>query len=286
MEPNAIARRNSNSLYANDNMLVDQLSMSDNTRHVPTVVKHAEATSESDDVPDNMSIGSMDFTDLEPVLYNSPDRHNWKRHFNSPPEKSTKIQRNSDKGKHVMLPDTGSFYDVEDIVAHKVYRSQAVMYEIKWKGYDSRQNTWEIANHIHEDCPELCLAYWSKQKNTPIPKNVPRSRNHQQPLTATKKSYMDLLQKYNIDNDSLVPFFRKQGYRLSYDLDFPTKTTNWKKELRAIHFVQRVKSTDQMLAYVSWMNKKKTVHVVQELHEKCPDLLINYYESCLTFAKS
>lgn len=146
------------------------------------------------------------------------------------------------------------------------------MYEIKWKGYDSKQNTWEIASHIHEcvscfhscykrlliyglyrDCPQLCIDYWNKQENTPIPKNVPRQKQQQkQQSSHNTRSYIERLQKYNIDNNSLVPYYRKQGYRLSYDLDFPTPSTDWKKELRVIHFVQRVKSTDQILAYVSW----------------------------------
>lgn len=77
MDADTFGPRVSNSLYADDSMLVDHFSMNDNTRHVPTVVKHAEATSESDDVQDNMSIGSLDYPDLEPVLYDSPDRHYW-----------------------------------------------------------------------------------------------------------------------------------------------------------------------------------------------------------------
>lgn len=120
--------------------------------------------------------------------------------------------------------------------------------------------SWFYSYHLclliwdYRDCPRLCIDYWNRQENIPIPKNVPR-QHQQRPSSSssqTIQSYIQRLQKYNIDNNSLVPYYRKQGYRLSYDLDYPTAETDWKKELRVIHFVQRVKSTDQILAYVSW----------------------------------
>lgn len=77
MEADAFTTRVPSSLYANDSMFMDQFTMSDNTRQVPTVVKHAEATSESDDVQDNMSVGSLDCPDLDPVFYDSPNRSHW-----------------------------------------------------------------------------------------------------------------------------------------------------------------------------------------------------------------
>lgn len=186
MEANAFAPRVSSSLYADDSMLVDHFSVNDNTRHVPTVVKHAEATSESDDVQDNMSIGSFDYPDLEPELFDSPDQRYWpthehgqvdfmvgdpsvssssrqqqqqqqhhpsstskttrrqqsthhskstplKRRVNSSSsEKNSETQKtsNNKKEKHVIQPDStvmeeeedDPFYEIEDIVGHKVYR--------------------------------------------------------------------------------------------------------------------------------------------------------------------
>ncbi|KAI8148797.1 hypothetical protein BJV82DRAFT_589677 [Fennellomyces sp. T-0311] len=179
-------------------------------------------------------------------------------------------------------------YEVEAIISHKVYRSMVVQYRVKWMGYSAKDATWEPASSIHEDCPKMCIDYWSKHEPRPI--NAPTSSSPagqrkppSTPQPARKCPYAVRLDKYNITNADLYQKMQDEGFVIAYGGGYPNKGTNWAMEMRQIHLIQRVKGTDQILAYVSWVNRKKTVHAVEELHEHCPDELINYYEARIQF---
>ncbi|KAI9275655.1 hypothetical protein BDA99DRAFT_193033 [Phascolomyces articulosus] len=181
-------------------------------------------------------------------------------------------------------------YEVEEILAHKVYRNRVVKYEIKWVGYSNKHNTWEPASSVHEDCPKICAKYWSKHEPRPI--NAPTNSTSKQPQQQQHKksdasnkqeSYIKRLENHNITDEDLHVSLKNQGFHIAYGSGFPTKSTDWMLEMRQIHLVQKVEGTDQILAYVSWANRKKTVHVVQELHDKCPGELISYYEARIRF---
>ncbi|KAI8889296.1 hypothetical protein K501DRAFT_282435 [Backusella circina FSU 941] len=53
-------------------------------------------------------------------------------------------------------------YEVESIASHRVLGKTAkrIEYHIKWKGYDSSENTWEPESSVHAE--ELVHDYWSK----------------------------------------------------------------------------------------------------------------------------
>lgn len=51
-------------------------------------------------------------------------------------------------------------YKVEDILKKKV-ENGTVFYRIKWKGYSTRQNTWEPAHHLS---PDLINYYEQKEQ--------------------------------------------------------------------------------------------------------------------------
>ncbi|KAI9499648.1 hypothetical protein BDB00DRAFT_10805 [Zychaea mexicana] len=184
--------------------------------------------------------------------------------------------------------DVGEQFEVEAIMGHKAYRSMVVKYEIKWLGYSEKNNTWEPATSVHEDCPELCASYWSKHEERP--KNIPTAtsiaKEQEQKKSEPSKpedKYLKRLEENNITNDDLHESLRNQGFKIAYGTGFPEATTDWALEMRQIHLVQRVVGTDQILAYVSWVNRKKTVHAVQELHDHCPGELISYYEARVRF---
>uniref|UniRef100_A0A0N4ZV43 Chromo domain-containing protein n=1 Tax=Parastrongyloides trichosuri TaxID=131310 RepID=A0A0N4ZV43_PARTI len=56
----------------------------------------------------------------------------------------------------VILNEGEKEYDVEDIVGRRIDRKGKVMYEIKWKGYSSSENTWEPKKNLN---PSLVKKY-------------------------------------------------------------------------------------------------------------------------------
>ena len=49
-------------------------------------------------------------------------------------------------------------YEVEQIVSHRIFgRGKQLQYLVKWQGYPSSDNTWELAENLHAD--ELIQEY-------------------------------------------------------------------------------------------------------------------------------
>ncbi|KAI9493415.1 hypothetical protein BDB00DRAFT_787920 [Zychaea mexicana] len=191
--------------------------------------------------------------------------------------------------QHRQNPQLKEKFEVEAIMGHQVHRSMVVMYEIKWLGYSEKDNTWEPATSVHEDCLKLCASYWAKHKerpkNAPTVTSIAKEQQQKEPESSKPEDkYLTRLRKNNITDDNLYQPLRNQGFKIAYGTEFPTATTDWAREMRQIHVLQPVVGTDQILAYVSWVNKKKTVHAVQELHEHCPGELFSFYEARLRFA--
>jgi len=59
-------------------------------------------------------------------------------------------------------------YEVENIV-NKRFKGGKVQYYVKWKGYDSEENTWEPVEHL--DCAELIAEYESQKRDIALGKD-------------------------------------------------------------------------------------------------------------------
>ncbi|KAG0208463.1 hypothetical protein BGX28_000601 [Mortierella sp. GBA30] len=55
--------------------------------------------------------------------------------------------------------ETEDVFEVEKVVGHKRERG-GLSYFIKWKGYDSKDNTWETEDQVF--CDDLVQAYWDR----------------------------------------------------------------------------------------------------------------------------
>ena len=56
--------------------------------------------------------------------------------------------------------DTGTFYEVERILSHKIdLRKNELMFLIKWKGYSDKDATWEQFESFAKDTPSLVKSY-------------------------------------------------------------------------------------------------------------------------------
>ncbi|KAF7723878.1 hypothetical protein EC973_001550 [Apophysomyces ossiformis] len=208
-------------------------------------------------------------------------------------------------------------YEVERLLGHKLYRGMVVKYHVKWKGYEDAYNTQEPASVLHEDCPEICAAYWDKHDPRPInaPKSKKRKINATRNISPTRETmaesptsplpairepvveaaptecsydsihgkYQQIVQQKGIQQEDLSVTYRSQGFVLGYGSDWPLSDTDWQTDLRDIHTVQYTRRQQELLAYVSWMNGKRTAHLVKELHERVPEKLLLFYEERLRF---
>lgn len=104
---------------------------------------------------------------------------------------------------------------------------------------------------FRRDCPELVQEYWAGNPNKPD--NLPNAKKRKHDDSdASDTSPVEERFGLAFEEEDLLPRMRKEGYRVARHSPFPTNLTDWNLELRAIHTVQRIKRTDQLVAYVSW----------------------------------
>ncbi|KAL9537131.1 hypothetical protein MBANPS3_012055 [Mucor bainieri] len=73
------------------------------------------------------------------------------------------------------------FYEVEDIVGMHITENGERMFEVKWKAYDSSENTFEPECNLY--CPELLKAFLDKVNAI----SKAKSSNTAPELLSTKK---------------------------------------------------------------------------------------------------
>ncbi|ORE09195.1 hypothetical protein BCV72DRAFT_223965 [Rhizopus microsporus var. microsporus] len=192
-------------------------------------------------------------------------------------------------------------YEIEKIIGHKIFKGKVVQYEIKWKGYPEEENTLEKANTIHNDVFDLCKQYWDSL-GVKRPPNAPgyerEGEKEEKKKVKSKKTdlngestvlgkrhrsiSLDEEEKNDLDPRHVPRCMHEKGYR--FPTSYPNENTRWGEEMKNISAVQ-LSPIDKsiMLTYVDWKNGEKTIHSMKEIHEKCPESLINYYEARLRF---
>ncbi|KAG0187602.1 hypothetical protein DFQ28_006088 [Apophysomyces sp. BC1034] len=176
-------------------------------------------------------------------------------------------------------------YEVEAICNHRLTKGKVTSYEVKWLGYDESLNTHEPAKNIHEDCPDICEQYWSEQPWRPanVPSVKKRKRetesvqtNKQRRAASNHARFSELARKYKLTADDIEHELLRDGYTWAYD-----KRENWLDNVnwdnvREIRTVQSA-GKGRLLAYIDWKNEKKTVHLVEEIHEQAAKKVSYYY---------
>ena len=118
---------------------------------------------------------------LRPVTYRLTLPKQWRIHdvFHAcllTPYKETKLHGTTETRPPPNLVQGNEEFEVEAILTHCLYKNRETRYLIKWKGYDTSENTWEPESNLsnaeeelndYKNCHNLSNKY-------PIP-NTPRS---------------------------------------------------------------------------------------------------------------
>ncbi|ORX81628.1 hypothetical protein K493DRAFT_93764 [Basidiobolus meristosporus CBS 931.73] len=113
-------------------------------------------------------------------------------------------------------------------------------------------------------CTELIEEYWKTKKQdtpvkTPVKRNKPVKRKSEEAEDTPKRKV-------------------KEAREDSGDED------NWENEVKEVETVERTK--DKLMIYLLWNNGKRSVHPSDEVNKKCPQKVISFYESHLSFKAS
>ncbi|KAK9764685.1 hypothetical protein K7432_018673 [Basidiobolus ranarum] len=154
-------------------------------------------------------------------------------------------------------------YVVEKVVKHRK-RDGKVQYFLKWKGYPHSENTWEDEDNVF--CTDLIEEYWKNRgasTSSPVARPGPKSQ----------------VSKRKVESDEEI------------DEVQPTKKTttfpganadSWEDLIANIETVER-NDKEELMVYVVWKDDSRTVHLNTVMHQKCPLLMLQFYEAHLKF---
>lgn len=168
-------------------------------------------------------------------------------------------------------------YVVEKILKHKFVRGQT-HYQVKWFGYDNDEDlTWEPKENL-ETAPEILEAYHQKVGGTPEPPNKKGG-----PAGKRKSEALD----------SPAP---KKGRKSQTNgsAEWEPPLGSWEDHVTRVAaiveddvepgVIKKGKTEPKDLSgLLEWDNGRKTQHNMQLLRTKCPQRLLDYYESHLVF---
>ncbi|KAI8388127.1 uncharacterized protein BYT42DRAFT_559041 [Radiomyces spectabilis] len=138
--------------------------------------------------------------------------------------------------------------EVEYIIQHYGDDNVGYQYLCKWVGFDIEAASWESAEEIEAQCPDAVESYWRKYK------------------------LGELEDRESLDNINLV----SDPWTTLNEID------TWEDAIQEIATVERSRKSG-LIVYVIWKNGMKTVHHSSELYRKCPQKVISYFESKLSF---
>ncbi|CAB4409541.1 unnamed protein product [Rhizophagus irregularis] len=138
----------------------------------------------------------------------------------------------------------------ELILDHK-YDDEKLLYLVKWDDSKS-DNSWENAQTIND--VTMLTTYWEewKRKKRPI--------DH--PSTQPKKRSYNSEDEINDDNE--------------------VKNDNEEDKIDDVESIQH-NDSDQLIAYVLWKSGLRSMHLLDELHEKAPKKMCKWYSTHLRF---
>lgn len=182
------------------------------------------------------------------------------------------------------MQDDGNVYYVEKILKKKTHPE--LMYLVKWEGYDISEATWEPLRNL-EDVKYLIEEFENRQA---LLANKKRSRDHQIDFgKKTETSSVSNGESENFDEndkeqDKNYKKFRKNKMTKSEivheDIEegnIPEKVINAKLIDKKLYcLVKYVERSDGIIPDDSYVPSSV-------LTEKCPRLLVDFYESKLKF---
>ncbi|KAF2741868.1 chromo-domain-containing protein [Sporormia fimetaria CBS 119925] len=161
-------------------------------------------------------------------------------------------------------------YVVERILSHKISRGKTV-YKVKWQGYDDEADmTWEPEENL-EGAIDVLNEYLD-------------SIGGRSELGGAKKGTKRGRKSAAAESEAATPATTKRAKK---EKEWSPPPGSWEPEVDYIDTVMEnidAKTGEpQKYALLVWHNQKKTQHPLQHVYAKCPQKMLQYYESHLVF---
>ncbi|CAB4409164.1 unnamed protein product [Rhizophagus irregularis] len=165
----------------------------------------------------------------------------------------------------------------ELILDHK-YDDEKLLYLVKWDDSKS-DNSWENAQTIND--VTMLTTYWEewKRKKRPIdhPSTQPKKRSYNSEDEINDDNEVKNDNEEDSDKYELI-----NRYPNAVAYTDPRVLIDWNEEIDDVESIQH-NDSDQLIAYVLWKSGLRSMHLLDELHEKAPKKMCKWYSTHLRF---
>ncbi|CAA9966217.1 hypothetical protein PTNB73_08860 [Pyrenophora teres f. teres] len=167
---------------------------------------------------------------------------------------------------------------VEAIHGHR-FQKGVLQFDVKWEGYDDpKDRTWETEENM-EGAIDVMNEYFAKIGGRPEPKGQKRKGR---PSVSGPKS--------NAGTPTASVKRAKQDKLAKAQPLWSPPPGSWEHDVSHIDTVEEKADpkTGELgrFAYIVWLNHQKTQHPLKHVYQKCPQKMLEYYESHLVFTNN
>jgi len=157
---------------------------------------------------------------------------------------------------------------VEKILDKRIVRGKTEYY-LKWKGYDESENTWEPEENL--TCPDLIANFEEQWKKKQIKKSESQlPKKHKAADSTTTEDKKDKKKK-KIDDKPEVK-------------NELVKTSGFERGLKPERIIGATDTSGELMFLMKWTGTDEADLVrSKEARQKCPQLIIEFYEKHLTW---
>ncbi|KAL4785235.1 hypothetical protein BJX76DRAFT_185711 [Aspergillus varians] len=179
-------------------------------------------------------------------------------------------------------------YVVERIMGHSFKADGTLLLQVKWQGYeDPKDQTVEPEENLigAKDVLQEYFKILGGRPEKPQPKK--RKSMGRPPKTAKEEKPEPKRRRRSraADNEETDAGEDKQEKEKdSQAPDWVPKSKNWEKEVNNVDTI--VREADGLVAYLHWKNGKKSKVSIETCYQKCPLMMLKFYEQHLVFKDS
>ncbi|KAI5211885.1 hypothetical protein E4T38_00900, partial [Aureobasidium subglaciale] len=179
--------------------------------------------------------------------------------------------------------DNADEYVVEKIMKHAFDNGKDCLYEVKWLGYENVEDrTWEPEENL-EGAMDVLQAYWDSIGGKPTAKPKTPAKKGTKRKAATAQNTPE------VASSSTTKKRGRNSVKTAEEQPEHAKMSSlpegsWEDHVQLIDAVEQAGDGDSkgdLVVYLLWEDGKQTQHSVKVCRQKCPQKLLDYYESKL-----
>ncbi|CAK7205449.1 hypothetical protein SEUCBS139899_008221 [Sporothrix eucalyptigena] len=168
-------------------------------------------------------------------------------------------------------------YEVQNILSHMLDENEKPRFRVVWKGYENpSDHTWEPEENLKENASEILSEYITKIGGRPklFEKPAKGKKRGRRPASTTPTNASKRPRKSEDHPANRESLAEEQKV-------FKAPAGSWEDEVSG---VEMFRSDDgELRVFLTWKNGSRSQHAAQQAYTRCPQKILHFYESRISF---